>query len=183
MWEPGRRLSLRWSPGTDAISEVTISFSAADDGTDVALEHSGWGSDAAAAAEHADYAQGWPRVLEHYRAQFPPPSEPADIEPADTWVALLHTPGPEAPRDRPLFADPRFGEHTAFLQRMSDRGYLVAAGPFAAADGSGMTILRLPGPDRLAEAAGLATLEDGAVASGLLAVSVRPWSVTFHSLD
>ena len=59
----------------------------------------------------------------------------------------------------------------------------MAAGPFAAADGSGMTILRLPGPDRLAEAAGLATLEDGAVASGLLAVSVRPWSVMFHSLD
>ena len=127
VWEPGRRLSLRWFPGTDAVSEVTISFRAAVNGTDVALEHSGWGSDAAAAAEHADYEQGWPLVLDRYRAQFPPPSEsadtgPADTEPADTWVALLHTPGPEAPRDRPLFADPRFAEHTAFLQRMSDRG-------------------------------------------------------------
>jgi uncharacterized protein YciI len=99
----------------------------------------------------------------------------------DTWVALLHRPGPAAPTDGSLFDDPRFGEHYAFLTRMQAAGYLVAAGPLMDAFGDGMTVLRLPGPDQLDEATRLATEDDTSVAGGFLAVTVRPWRVILHS--
>jgi uncharacterized protein YciI len=95
----------------------------------------------------------------------------------DTWVALFHEPGPRAPRDASLFQHPVFGEHVAFLERMQQRGLLVAAGPVAGAVGEGMTILRLPGPDQLEEAARLATEDDLSVATGFLTVAMRPWKV------
>jgi uncharacterized protein YciI len=94
-----------------------------------------------------------------------------------SWVALMHRPGPAAPADGSLLADPRFRGHAAFLGQMRERGYLVAAGPLTDAAGEGMTVLRLPGRDRLGEAARLATQEDASVASGFLAVTVRPWQV------
>jgi uncharacterized protein YciI len=94
-----------------------------------------------------------------------------------TWVALFHEPGPEAPRDESLYRHPVFGEHLAFLERMQQRGFLVAAGPVAGKVGEGMTILRLPGADRLDEAARLATEDDLSVAAGFLTVSMRPWKV------
>ena len=40
-----------------------------------------------------------------------------------------------------------------------------------------MTILRLPGANRLQEAARLASEDDLSVASGFLKVSLRPWKV------
>jgi len=40
----------------------------------------------------------------------------------ETWVALLHRPGPAAPRDGSVFADPRFAEHIAFPARMQEPG-------------------------------------------------------------
>ena len=95
----------------------------------------------------------------------------------DTWVALLHRPGPDAPAAGTVFEDPRFAEHVAFLTRMRDAGYLVAAGPMPDAAGDGMTILRLPGAGQLAAAARLATEDDASVAGGFLAVTVRPWQV------
>ena len=95
----------------------------------------------------------------------------------ETWVALLHRPGPAAPRTGSLFEDPRFGQHVAFLNRMREAGYLVLAGPLGDAPGEGMTILRLPGPDRLDVATRLATQDDASVAGGFLAVTVRPWQV------
>jgi uncharacterized protein YciI len=93
----------------------------------------------------------------------------------ETWVALLHRPGPDAPATGTVFEDPRFAGHVAFLNRMSEAGYLVAAGPMPDAAGDGMTILRLPGADQLATATTLATQDDASVAGGLLAVTVRPW--------
>jgi uncharacterized protein YciI len=60
---------------------------------------------------------------------------------------------------------------------MREAGYLVLAGPLGDAPGEGMTILRLPGPGRLAEAARLATEDDASVAGGFFAVTVRPWQV------
>ena len=39
----------------------------------------------------------------------------------ETWVALLHRPGPAAPREGSVFKDPRFTEHIAFLARMRER--------------------------------------------------------------
>ena len=56
-------------------------------------------------------------------------------------------------------------------------GYLVASGPIAGPPGGGMTILRLPGSDRLQDVARLATEEDPSVASGFLKLSLRPWKV------
>jgi uncharacterized protein YciI len=95
----------------------------------------------------------------------------------DTWVALMHTPGPAAPTDGSLFTAPGFADHVAFLRRMQDAGYLVAAGPLTDAPGAGMAILRLPGADRLAEATALATHDDASVAGGFFEVTVRPWRV------
>jgi uncharacterized protein YciI len=73
--------------------------------------------------------------------------------------------------------DPRFAEHVAFLARMHEQGYLVAAGPMLDAEGEGMTILRLPGTGQLGTATRLATQDDASVVAGLLAVTVRPWQV------
>ena len=93
----------------------------------------------------------------------------------ETWVALMHRPGPAAPATGALFDDPRFGEHFAFLNRMREAGYLVLAGPLVDRDGEGMTILRLPGPEQLGTATKLATEDDASVAGGFLAVTVRHW--------
>jgi len=43
-----------------------------------------------------------------------------------------------------------------------------------------MTVLRLPGPDRLDEATRLATEDDASVASGFFTVEVRPWRVVMR---
>jgi uncharacterized protein YciI len=99
----------------------------------------------------------------------------------DTWVVLLHTPGPQAPKTGSLFEAPGFGDHAAFLQRMQDAGYLVAAGPLTDTAASGMTILRLPGPDRFEEAVALATGDDRSVAGGFFDCEVRPWRVVLSS--
>jgi uncharacterized protein YciI len=99
--------------------------------------------------------------------------------PGDTWVALVHRPAGGTPGEQ-VITDPRFGDHVAFLQRMAAAGYLVAAGPLADRPGEGMTVLRLPGEDRLDEATRLATEDDASVASGLFAVEVRPWRVVMH---
>ncbi len=96
---------------------------------------------------------------------------------ADTWVALLHSPGPSAPTDGSLFQAAGFAEHVAFLNRMYAAGYLVAAGPLADEAGTGMTILRLPGPDRYDEAHHLATQNDASVANAFFDCQVRPWQV------
>jgi uncharacterized protein YciI len=105
-----------------------------------------------------------------------------DADPTtDTWVALFHEPCPGAPSDGDLVSHPLFAEHLAFLERMKSRGVLVAAGPIAGTAGSGMTVLRLRGPDRYNEIARLATEEDKSVAGGLLSVSFRPWRVQLTS--
>jgi uncharacterized protein YciI len=75
-----------------------------------------------------------------------------------------------------VFSQPLFAEHTAFLGRMARAGYLVAAGPFADGDG-GMTLLRLPGDDRVDDVRRLATEDDRSVAGGLFTVAVRSWQV------
>jgi uncharacterized protein YciI len=99
----------------------------------------------------------------------------------DTWVALLHRPADPSPGGEAVMADQRFADHLAFLRRMHDAGYLVAAGPLADRPGEGMTVLRLPGADRLEEAVLLATRDDVSVATGFFTVEVRPWRVVMHA--
>jgi uncharacterized protein YciI len=188
--EPPIAVAFTWHPGqtADRASHVEVTFAPAGDQTApqtlVTLVHTGWDSFDDPAAAQAEYDQGWPVVLGRYSGHLgtllPPPgepSEPGDSEPGETWVALLHQPGPAAPAEGSLFDDPGFGEHFAFLTRMRDAGYLVAAGPLADEDGAGMTILRLPGADRFDEARRLATEDDVSVASGFFTVVVRPWHV------
>ena len=177
-WEPPAAVAFTWHPGQPAerASHVVVTFAAAPGPaaagqTLVRLEHAGWDAFADPAAARAEYDHGWPLVLDRY-------SEHVGAGDAgDTWVALLHRPGPAAPGTGSLFEDPRFGDHFAFLTRMREAGYLVLAGPLADADGEGMTILRLPGPGQLGTATRLATEDDASVAAGFLAVTVRPWQV------
>jgi uncharacterized protein YciI len=170
-WEPPDAVAFTWHPGQPAerASHVVVTFAAAGTQTLVRLEHAGWDVFADPAAARAEYDHGWPVVLDQYQKHFD--------EAGETWVALLHRPGPAAPATGSLFEDPRFREHVAFLNRMHEAGYLVAAGPLTDAAGEGMTILRLSGPGGLAEARRLATEEDASVAGGFLAVTVRPWQV------
>jgi uncharacterized protein YndB with AHSA1/START domain/uncharacterized protein YciI len=180
-WEPPAVLAFTWHPGQepDRASHVEITFTAAGEQTLVVLKHSGWEAFDDPDAARAEYDQGWPVVLDRYRDQAGQRDD--DDDDGDTWVALLHRPGPAAPDRGTLMEDPRFAEHAAFLGRMLDAGYLVAAGPLADEQGAGMTILRLPGEGRLDEAVRLATEDDASVAGGLLAVAVRPWQVMMRA--
>jgi uncharacterized protein YciI/uncharacterized protein YndB with AHSA1/START domain len=202
-WQPPGEFTMTWHPGreTMAPSQVTVRFRVAGDQTLVVLEHSGWDMFAdQAEAARAEYDQGWPAVLRLYQ-EFATPEEPSAspsekarsivLSEADggagdgdgdgdgevTWVALVHRPGPAADPDVPVFAQPQFRLHAEFLQRMAGQGYLVAAGPLDDEAGTGMTVLRLPGADQLAEATRLATEDDASVAGGFFTVTVRPWQV------
>lgn len=175
-WRPGQALSFTWHPGhpESQASTVTVNFYERGRQTLVVLEHSGWEVFAQPEAAREEYGHGWPSVLSRY-------AEHTAAKAPWTWVALMHSPGPGAPAGSSLMEDPRFLEHVAFLRRMGQAGYLVAAGPLGSA-GAGMTVLRLPGAGREADAARLANEDDGAVRSGLLQVEVRPWDVMLHAV-
>ncbi len=192
-WEPPFALSFSWHPGQlpNGASHVEVTFTAAGEQTLVTLTHSGWDTFDDPAAARAEYEQGWPLVLTQYAGQVQNAGDQAEAGAdqgpgaeegaAETWVALLHRPGPAAPLDGSVFDDPRFGEHVAFLNRMRDAGYLVAAGPLTDEPGDGMTILRLPGSGQLEAATRLATEEDSSVAGGFFTVAVRPWHVLMQA--
>jgi uncharacterized protein YciI len=179
-WEPPDAVAFTWHPGQPAehASHVEVTFAAAAGQTLVTVEHAGWEVFADPAAAREEYDHGWPMVLDRYGDAV---AEQANT--GDTWVALLHRPGPAAPVSGTLFTDLRFGEHVAFLSRMHEAGYLVAAGPLTDAAGEGMTILRLPGAAGLGAATRLATEDDISVATGFLAVTVRPWHVLMLGYD
>jgi uncharacterized protein YndB with AHSA1/START domain/uncharacterized protein YciI len=180
-WEPPDAVAFTWHPGHDAerASHVEVTFTAADQQTLVSLTHSGWEIFDDPAAARSEYDQGWPAVLGQYAELA---SDPGGDSGGQTWVALLHRPGPSAPRDGSVFDDPRFPGHVEFLSRMREAGYLIAAGPLADEDGAGMTILRLPGAGQEGLASILATRDDAAVREGLLSVTVRPWQVIMNML-
>jgi len=93
------------------------------------------------------------------------------------WFVLQHRPGPAATPGVRITDQPGFQEHLAFLNRRAEDGTLVAAGPLddidTAAD-EGMTVLTAP---TLEDARRLAEQDDESVRSGLLAVTVRTWTV------
>jgi uncharacterized protein YciI len=175
-WQPGARVSFTWHPGrtADQASLVSVGFVARSaDETLVVLEHSGWEAFDDPARAREEYEQGWPTVLARYTEAAAQRGDPG----AYTWVALIHRPGPEAPSEGSIFADPRFAQHAQFLSRMNEEGYLVAAGPMLDEAGAGMTILRLPGEGRFDDATRLAKEEDRSVREGFFEVAVRPWQV------
>ncbi len=69
-WEPGRRLRLHWHPSLEPRlgTEVTVTFSPTEGGTLVTLEHAGWEILADPEGTRTGYGEGWPPVLELYRA-------------------------------------------------------------------------------------------------------------------
>ena len=179
-WEPPTRVAFTWHPGyaPERASHVEVAFAAAGPQTLVTLTHTGWDVFADPADARAEYDRGWPIVLDRYQEQ----AGKRDGEGSgETWVALLHRPGPTAPRQGPVLEDPRFAEHFAFLTRMREAGYLVAAGPLTDTAAEGMAILRLPGTGQAGHATLLATLDDASVVQGLLAVTVRPWQVMLQA--
>jgi uncharacterized protein YciI len=185
-WEPPEAVAFSWHPGQPAerASHVEVTFAAVAGRTRVRLEHSGWEAFADPVAARAEYDHGWPMVLDRYHddaARHDDAGRHGETDDDDTWVALLHRPGPAAPASGTLFTDPRFAEHVAFLNRMREAGYLVAAGPLPDSAGEGMTILRLPGTSQLSTATRLATEDDTSVSAGFLAVTVRPWQVVMHT--
>lgn len=171
-WQPPHRVAFTWHPGRgpEQASQVEVTFEVVDEGTRVRLVHAGWDALPDPATARDEYGHGWPVVLGAYASRFPVTTW--------TWVALLH----HATIDGSVFADPRFAEHAAFLARMADAGYLVAAGPLGDEPGSGMTVLRFPGDDRFDDAVALATRSDASVVDGLFEVTVRPWSVVTSAL-
>lgn len=177
-WEPPSAVAFTWHPGQtpDQASRVEVTFTATGAQTLVTLTHAGWEAFDDPAAARAEYDRGWPMVLGRYREHAGNSGDGAV-----TWVALLHRPGPNAPQDKPVFEDPRFAEHVAFLRRMHEAGYLIAAGPLADAAGEGMTVLRLPGADQVGRAIRLANEDDTSVARGFFTVTVRPWQVMMQA--
>lgn len=175
---PAERLAFTWHPGRDrdSATEVTVTFARSGEQTLVTLVHTGWEVYADPAAAREEYGHGWPTVLARFR-QDVDRSGADGRDSAATWVALIHRPGPEAPPGPALFSAPQFAQHLEFLDLMQAKGYLVAAGPLLDSAGDGMTILRLPGADRLEEATALASKEDASVAGGFFTVEVRPWQV------
>jgi uncharacterized protein YciI len=176
-WEPPAAVAFTWHPGgtSERASHVEVTFTPSEARTLVRLEHSGWQVFDDPTAARDEYDRGWPRVLDLFR------DEAARRPEGETWVALLHRPGPAGPPGGPVFADPRFADHVAFLGRMRAAGYLVAAGPLSDQPGEGMTILRLPGADQMERAIRLATEDDASVAGGFFTVTVRPWEVMLQA--
>jgi uncharacterized protein YndB with AHSA1/START domain/uncharacterized protein YciI len=170
-WDPPQRLAFSWHPSPDTAapsSQVEVQFTDLDGQTLVVLEHSGWEVYDDPQATRDTYSNGWPGVLAAYVAT---------MTGEQVFVALQHRPGPAADPDTVLFQQPGFGEHMAFISRMRERGFLLAAGPLTESDGEGMTVLRLPADAGLAEATRLAMEDDRSVATGFFIVDVRPWQV------
>ena len=90
-WEPPAGLAFTWHPGhaPERASQVEVAFAAAGPQTLVTVTHTGWDVFADPAAARAEYDHGWPIVLDHYQQR-----AGDDEGSAETWVALLHRPGP-----------------------------------------------------------------------------------------
>lgn len=95
-WEPPAAVAFRWHPGSapERASQVEVTFAAPEGGTLVTLEHRGWEGLEDPQDARDEYDRGWPRVLDLYHDRV------CDQAGSETWVALVHRPGPRAPRTR-----------------------------------------------------------------------------------
>ena len=187
-WERPTGFAMTWHPGQgpERATEVAVAFTPDGDDTVVTLTHTGWERLAEPQRVRDEYEQGWPVVLAGYERQLGHDEQPAGgAQPGPDqgvrWYALEHRPGPLLAEGGSVFAHPLFAEHVAFLDRLGERGWLVAAGPVDAAAGTGMAVLRVPA-DGGTDVEALATTDDLSVRGGLLSVTVRPWDVRFAGL-
>jgi hypothetical protein len=105
---PPAAVAFTWHPGQPAerASHVVVTFAAApgsanpgETGTGeagtgqtlVRLEHAGWEAFDDPVGARTEYERGWPVVIGRYQEQLGAGGE--------TWVALLHRPGPAAPQN------------------------------------------------------------------------------------
>lgn len=67
-WQPPLSFHASWHPGVSAAwsTELRVAFRAVADGTELRLVHSGWEGAEDPAAARAEYAAGWPLVLERF---------------------------------------------------------------------------------------------------------------------
>ena len=89
---------------------------------------------------------------------------------------LFHCPGAAWNHGLGFMQQPGIEQHIAFMRSLTDRGLMALGGPFAdedAAEAVGMAVITARDA---AEAEGVA-LEDRSVASGLIRVTTRPWTV------
>ena len=178
-WQPPTLLRMTWHPGGGPAkaSEVEVRFAEVTEAlTLVTVEHRGWERFADPAAARTEYDHGWPQVLTAYSARTTSTPTPED---GPMWLALMHTPGPALPPGEPVFTQPDFAEHLAFLRRLDERGVLVAAGSLDKR-ANGMTLIRLSDPTDTATYTRLAQDDDNAVVRGLLQVLVQPWHVALE---
>ncbi|WP_161988631.1 SRPBCC domain-containing protein [Pedococcus bigeumensis] len=177
-WERPTGFAMTWHPGQGAerATEVAVSFESEGDGTLVTLTHTGWERLAEPAAAREEYNGGWPHVL----AGFGHLVEGDADEGSDgqEWFALHPHPWAALADGESIFAYPLFPEHLAFLGRLRERGWLVAAGPVDAAKGEGMAVVKVPAGSGT-ELEELARRDDPSVVGEALAVTVQPWDVRF----
>ena len=188
-WNRPTGFSMTWHPGQgpERATEVAVSFESDGDGTLVTLTHSGWERLAEPTAARAEYNGGWPHVLAGFGELVEGDADLETDEDTDAgdesldgqeWFALHHRPGAALANGESIFAHPLFPEHLAFLGRLRERGWLVAAGPVDAAKGEGMAVVKVPagaGPE-LEE---LAQSDDASVVGEALVVTIQPWDVRF----
>lgn len=62
-YEPPHRFVVTWHPGGGPATELEVTFTPADDGTYVELEHRGWEVFENPGEARAGYANGWPFVF------------------------------------------------------------------------------------------------------------------------
>ena len=186
-WDRPNGFAMTWHPGhgPERATEVAVEFEPDGDGTLLTLTHTGWERLTEPEAARAEYDRGWPLVLAHLaqrvESRGAEPESAVESEAAGEWFALHHRPGSNLPEGTSIFAHPGFSEHVAFLQRLQERGWLVAAGPVDAAQGEGMAVVRVP-PGAADEILRLAREDDASVTSGVLTVDVRPWDVRFTAV-
>jgi uncharacterized protein YndB with AHSA1/START domain/uncharacterized protein YciI len=182
-WNRPDGFSMTWHPGKgpERATQIAVSFESDGDGTLVRLTHTGWERLAEPAAAREEYNGGWPHVLEGFGQLVEATSDAGEGPDGQEWFALHHRPGAALADGESIFAHPLFPEHLAFLGRLRERGWLVAAGPVDAAKGEGMAVVKLPagsGPE-LEE---LARSDDASVVGEALAVTVQPWDVRFTGI-
>ena len=181
-WDRPTGFAMTWHPGhgPERATEVAVHFAPDGDGTIVTLTHSGWERLAEPDAARKEYDRGWPHVLAGFTDLLVAELDAEERlhDGSDEWFALHHRAGPALADGGSVFSHPLFAEHVAFLRRLRERGWLVAAGPVDAAHGAGMAVVRVPAGAG-AELEELVRSDDGSVTGGVLTAEVQPWDVRF----